>query len=96
MTEVTVIAHINAKDGKEDLVRQALQKMVAPTRAEPGCIRYDLHVDLRNPTHFFFYEIWESVDAHETHMDSAHLAEFVMSCKGAIAESTIEHLSRIE
>lgn len=96
MEEIAVIAHIYAREGKEAIVRQALEAMVAPTRRETGCRQYHLHTDLRDPTHFFFYEIWDSVEAHDAHMDSEHLAQFVVACKGAIAESNICHLSRLE
>lgn len=91
MSEITVIAHINARPEDVERVGAALDKMLAPTRAEPGCLQYDLLVDVQDPCHFIFYERWESPEAHQTHMDSAHIAEFVVSCKGAIAEATVHH-----
>ena len=91
MTEITVIAHINARPDDIDRVVAALDKMVGPTRAEPGCLQYDLLTDVRDPAHFIFYERWESAEAHQAHMDSDHIAEFVVSCKGAISEATVYH-----
>jgi quinol monooxygenase YgiN len=40
---LTVIAHVRAKPGQESRVRQLLEGLLAPTRAEAGCINYDLH-----------------------------------------------------
>ena len=42
--KVTVIAFHRAKPGKEDDLREALLSLCDPTRAEKGCINYDLHV----------------------------------------------------
>jgi quinol monooxygenase YgiN len=40
--KVTVIAYHRAKPGKEGALREALLAVCAPTRAEKGCINYDL------------------------------------------------------
>ncbi len=47
---------------------------VAPTRKEDGCIRYDLFVDLDDPTKFTFIEEWESREALDKHGKSDHIA----------------------
>ena len=64
---LTVIAHIRAKAGQESRVRQILQGLLSPTRAEVGCINYDLHRSQGDPAVFVFYENWES----EGHLESA-------------------------
>ena len=55
---LTILAQIAAEPGKEALVRAELEKLVPITRAEAGCIQYDLHVDNENPAFFVFYEIF--------------------------------------
>ncbi len=94
MSEVTVVAHVHARPGHVEKVAEELDKLIAPTRAEPGCKRYDLHTDISDPAHFVFYEIWDSAESHHAHIDSAHMAAFVTACKGAIAEATIHHLNK--
>ena len=49
MKDLVVVATITAKEGNEVLVREALERIVPPSRAEAGCIRYDLHIDLDHP-----------------------------------------------
>jgi len=44
---------------------------VAPTLEEPGCLAYDLHQSLTDPTEFMFYERWESDAALAAHAVSA-------------------------
>ncbi|EMI55566.1 putative quinol monooxygenase, partial [Rhodopirellula sallentina] len=70
MSQLTITANITAKPDQIDLVKAELQKVVAPTRAEEGCVRYDFHEDNDNPAHFFFYETWESRDLWQAHMNS--------------------------
>ena len=64
---LTVVAHLRARLGQENAVRQELLSLVAPSRRDVGCISYDLHQALDNPTLFLFHENWVSkadLDAH--------------------------------
>lgn len=56
---VTVTAHIMAKKGLEERLREELITLVGPTRSETGCITYDLYRDQENKALFMFYESWE-------------------------------------
>ncbi len=73
---LTVIAHIRAKPGQESRVRQVLQGLVSPTRAEPGCINYDLHQSQTDPALFLFYENWTSEAHLDAHSKSPHIQSF--------------------
>jgi quinol monooxygenase YgiN len=80
---VTVIAHMRAKLGKEQDLRDALEALIPPTRQEEGYINYDLHQGIEDPSLFYLYESlfylyenWETVDTHETHMHTPHLDDF--------------------
>ena len=72
--KVDVVAHLHATPGCEDALRAVLEGFVAPTRLETGCLRYDLHVDLDDPTKFTFIEEWESREALVKHGQSDHIA----------------------
>jgi quinol monooxygenase YgiN len=73
---LTVIAHIRAKPGQESRVRQVLQGLVSPTRAEAGCINYDLHQSQTDPALFVFYENWASEAHLDAHSKSPHIQSF--------------------
>ena len=73
---LTVIAHIRARPGQESRVRQVLQGLVSPTRAEAGCINYDLHQSQTDPALFVFYENWASEAHLDAHSKSAHIQSF--------------------
>ena len=72
--KVDVVAHLQAKPGCEGALQSVLTSFVAPTRQEEGCLRYDLHVDLDDPTKFTFIEEWESREALNKHGQSEHIA----------------------
>jgi hypothetical protein len=57
---LTVIAKLKAKDVSEEQLYEELRNLVGPTRAEEGCINYDLHRSVEDPGTFMFYENWES------------------------------------
>ena len=92
---LTILAQITAAPGKADLVRAELEKLIPITRAEAGCIQYDLHVDSENPGFFVFYENWESRDLWQTHMNAPHLAAYMAATEGAVADFTLTEMTRI-
>jgi quinol monooxygenase YgiN len=70
---LTIVARIEAKPDKIELVKSELLKLIPPTLKETGCIQYDLHQDIENPAVFLFYENWESHKLWQDHMNSPHL-----------------------
>jgi quinol monooxygenase YgiN len=70
---LTVVAEITAAPGREDALREALLGLIAPTRAEEGCVQYDLHESTETPGQFVFYENWVSREHLERHLASPHL-----------------------
>ena len=73
---LTVIAHMRAKPGREQDLRQALETLVQPTTQEAGYVNYDLHQSVEDPAVFFFYENWESAQALDAHLETPHLEQF--------------------
>jgi len=74
--QVTVLARVHARAGKEAEVRRLLLALVAAARAEAGCLNYDLHQSADDPTEFMFYENWTSRAALDAHLDMPYLNEF--------------------
>jgi quinol monooxygenase YgiN len=72
---LTVIAYVHAKAGQEARVKQVLEGLIAPTRAEAGCINYELHQSDNDPTHFVFYENWSSDADLDRHAHTPHIKE---------------------
>lgn len=95
MAKLTIVANIHAKSDKVELVKAELLKLIPITRAEEGCIQYDLHHDNENPSHFMFYENWESRELWQTHMNAPHLAAYLAATDGAVESFTLNEMSVI-
>ncbi|MEX3007331.1 putative quinol monooxygenase [Hoeflea sp. TYP-13] len=92
---LTIVANIHAKPEKRELVKSELEKLIAITRSEEGCIQYDLHQDNEDPDHFMFYENWQSRDLWQMHMNAPHLAAYMEATDGAVANFTLNEMERI-
>ncbi len=66
--QITLIATVTAKPGKAETLGEHLAAMVAPSRAEPGCINYDLHRSKRDDSVWVLYENWRSKEDLDAHM----------------------------
>ena len=92
---LTILAQITAASVKEALVRAELEKLVPITRAEAGCLQYDLHVDNEKAGFFVFYENWESRELWQAHMGAQHLEDYLAATDGAVEQFTVNEMSRL-
>lgn len=95
MADLTVVADIVAEAGYESFVLAELKKLVEPTHAEAGCIRYDLHTDDENAAHFLFYETWSTREEWLAHMESAHLMSMKEATEGKIASMSVYEMTLV-
>jgi quinol monooxygenase YgiN len=81
-----IVATVTARPECRDELESLLVAQIPPTRAEPGCINYDLHVDLSDPCAFVFHESWTCTDALSEHMAMPHLAPFLSQLDRLLAK----------
>jgi quinol monooxygenase YgiN len=93
MSQLTIVAHITAKADKIDFVRRELQGLIPFTRAEEGCLQYDLHQDNDNPAYFMFFENWESRELWQKHMTAQHLLDYRTATEGAIEAFSLSEMT---
>jgi quinol monooxygenase YgiN len=73
---LTLIVRVRAKAGQESRLRQELQRLLEPTRAEAGCIGYELHQSQTDPALFALYENWTSQAALDAHFQTSYLQAY--------------------
>lgn len=95
MPKLTIVANIKANPDKAEFVKTELEKLIDITRAEKGCLQYDLHQDNENPAHFLFYENWESRELWQTHMNAQHLSDYMQATDGAVDEFVLNEMTHI-
>ncbi|APA68228.1 putative quinol monooxygenase [Janthinobacterium sp. 1_2014MBL_MicDiv] len=91
-----VVATIDAQPQHIDAVRAALETVVPPSRAESGCLRYELHLDNSIPTRFIMLEEW-SDKAHLTaHYATPHFHALVAATDGKVVKIDVAELSKLK
>jgi quinol monooxygenase YgiN len=82
---IQVVARITAKADKVEALKSVLLALVAPTRAEPGCVSYQLCQNRSDPTDFVFVEAWASEAAIDGHMKTAHVGDALAQAQSLLA-----------
>jgi autoinducer 2-degrading protein len=73
-----VIARWVAKVGSEDAVAAAIQEMIEPSRAEPGCLQYRPNRGVSDGRVFLLYEEYVDEAAYRAHTESDHFARHAL------------------
>jgi quinol monooxygenase YgiN len=94
---LALIVEFHPAPGKARELREAVLGVVEATRAEDGCLLYDLHEDLDDADSLAFYEIWETPSHHAAHDNTPH----IIALRNTLPELTAEpprvrRLRRIE
>jgi quinol monooxygenase YgiN len=94
---VALVVLFRAAPGRIDDLRSALLDLTVATRAEDGCVLYDLHEDVNDPDVLAFYEIWASPAAHAAHDATQHVQATVARFGDLLAEPPrVNRLRRVE
>ena len=91
MSDLQVIATIPAKPEAADAIRQALTTLVEATRAEEGCLAYDLFESASAPGTFVTVERWTDAAALDAHMAMPHVAAAFAAADGALSGEVAIH-----
>ena len=63
--------------GKQQELREELELLLEPTRAEPGCMRIHLYEALRDPLVFYIHSEWVDEAAFDAHRKLPHMTRFL-------------------
>jgi quinol monooxygenase YgiN len=84
---VKIVAVLTAREGAVERLRTLLDAMLAPSRAEPGNLRYDLWQDQGEPRRFILDELYVDADAVAAHRATPHFQTYLGQI-GGLAERT--------
>lgn len=91
-----VVATIDTQADHIDAVRAALEAVVPPSRAESGCLRYELHLDNKIPTRFIMLEEWADKAALTAHYATPHFLTLVAATEGKAVKIDVAELSKLK
>ena len=75
-SQVFIFATLKPQSGKEAGAKTFLQGMCAPSRAEEGCIFYNLYSSQEDSGTFHFFECWRNQSALDAHREMPHYKKF--------------------
>jgi quinol monooxygenase YgiN len=71
-----VLAKITSKDGMKDKIINETKTLIEATRAEKGCIEYNLYNPVDSENILLFVEKWEGKEFLESHIKQDHFLKF--------------------
>ena len=88
---LVVVAVFVARPGRDAELERTLLDLVRPTRAEDGCIRYELNRAVDETGVLFFTEIWASAAHHHAHLGTPHVRRLLEVVPELLATSIREY-----
>ena len=76
-------------------MKDELLYLVSMTIKEEGCLKYDLHQDLKDDNKFFFYEEWTTQDTLNAHLESDHFKRYSNVTKDNVLDFNFQQLIKL-
>jgi quinol monooxygenase YgiN len=74
-----VVARWTAREGEQEAVRASIERLIQPSRAEPGCRLYEPTFDPQDDKVFVLLEIYDDAAAYGVHSSSQHFQQHAVS-----------------
>lgn len=84
-----IFARFHVRAGEEKAAEAALGEVMAPSRAEPGCVEIHAYRSKRDARLFYIHSEWKDEAAFEAHAELAHTRRFIERM-GGIADQAVE------
>jgi quinol monooxygenase YgiN len=93
--QVLVVARARVRTGQAARLLAAVAPFVAASRAEPGCIEYDVYLSATEYEELATVERWSCAEAAEAHLAAPHTDHFLAAIADCLAEPPRIRLARI-
>ena len=85
-TQVVCVAEFFAKEGQTKELIEALHVLIKPTRAEEGCLRYELNQRADDPSGITFIEKWKDRKVFDEHCATPYIRHFFDNVRPGVAD----------
>ncbi|HEY6120248.1 MAG TPA: putative quinol monooxygenase [Pyrinomonadaceae bacterium] len=75
--ELFIFARFHARPGNESAVKEALHKVLEPTRAERDCLSIHAFQSVRDSRLFYIHSRWKDEAAFDRHASLPHTVSFI-------------------
>ena len=87
---IYVVAELRIKPGVADKAAAEARKVIAATVKEEGCLHYDFHLSVSDPTKLVAVERWASREALDAHMHTPHLKAWREAGKEFVVDRDVQ------
>jgi quinol monooxygenase YgiN len=87
MAGMVLIARFHALPDRREELRAALGELAPPTRAEPGCLSFEVLASSREPGLFFIHSRWFDEAAFNAHAELPHTRRFLEAATACIGHA---------
>jgi quinol monooxygenase YgiN len=84
--KIVLVARLKVQENAIEETRKAALSIVEDSRAEAGCVNYDIHQAINDPTVFIWHETWANKAAIDEHFETAFFKEFFAAVEGFAVE----------
>lgn len=84
---IIVTGEVTARPDSFEALRELCIEHSARSRAEPGCVSHNVHVDCETPLRLFFFERWTDMAALKAHFAVPESNGFMKSVRALAADS---------
>lgn len=84
--KIILVARLKVREDAVEETKQAALAIVADSRAEAGCINYDIHQAIDDETVFVWHETWKSKAAIDEHFETQFFKDFFAKAEKFVAE----------
>jgi quinol monooxygenase YgiN len=94
-TAATLLVTLDVRAGRGERLREELAVLAALSRADPGCVRYDVLEDVHERGRFVLWEEWLDEASWADHNAKDHVSRFVERSAGLlVAPMEVQRLRR--
>lgn len=87
-----IIGKMRVKPGTRDELLAAAKPFIASTRAEPGCVYFEMSVSASEPDMLVVIEEFKSAADHDFHDKSVHMAAFRVDLGRLVVETYFQFI----
>lgn len=84
--KIVLVARLQVREDAVEEAKQAALDIVADSRAEDGCINYDVHQAIDDPTVFIWHETWKNKAAIDEHFETDFFKKFAAAVERLAVE----------
>ena len=92
---IQLIARIEAHPNQGEQLASIIEGVIAPSRAEAGCLTYQTHRAIDDPNVFYFYEQWRDQDAFDQHVASPHYQTYREDSASLVTDRNLTFLDDV-